>query len=54
VEPPLGDPALQSNKTRRVDFALLMVDALTNDELIREAPAILGCNKASALAYAVA
>jgi hypothetical protein len=48
----VGDPVLHSNKTRRVDFALFMVDALTNDELIREAPAIVGCNTASALAYA--
>ena len=30
----VGDPILQSNKTRRVDFALFMVDALKNDELI--------------------
>jgi hypothetical protein len=50
----VGDPVLQSNKTRRVDFALFMVDALTNDELIREAPAIVGCNTASTLAYAAA
>ena len=28
------------NRTRRVDFALFMVDALTDEELIREAPAI--------------
>jgi hypothetical protein len=50
----VGDPVLKSNKTRRVDFALFMVDALTNDTLIHEAPAIVGCNTASALAYAAA
>jgi uncharacterized protein YbjT (DUF2867 family) len=48
----VGDPVLNSNKTRRVDFALFMVDALTNDELIHEAPAIVGCKTPSALAYA--
>lgn len=36
----VGDPVLASNLTRRIDFALFMVDALTNDELIQEAPAI--------------
>jgi NAD(P)-dependent dehydrogenase (short-subunit alcohol dehydrogenase family) len=48
----VGDPILQSNRTRRVDFALFMVDALTNDELIHEAPAIVGRQTASALAHA--
>jgi NAD(P)-dependent dehydrogenase (short-subunit alcohol dehydrogenase family) len=48
----VGDPVLASNITRRVDFALFMVDALTNDELVREAPAIVGCRTPSALAYA--
>jgi coenzyme F420-reducing hydrogenase delta subunit len=48
----VGDPILKSNRTRRVDFALFMVDALTNDELIREAPAIVGCQTPSALAHA--
>ena len=38
----VGDPILESNLTRRVDFALFMVDALVNDELVREAPAIVG------------
>ena len=46
----VGDPLLASNLTRRVDFALFMVDALTNDELIHEAPAIVGCRTPSALA----
>jgi NAD(P)H-binding len=38
----VGDPILASNLTRRVDFALFMVAALENDELIHEAPAIVG------------
>lgn len=38
----VGDPVLQSNLTRRVDFALFMVEGLTNDELVGEAPAIVG------------
>jgi NAD(P)-dependent dehydrogenase (short-subunit alcohol dehydrogenase family) len=38
----VGDPVLASNRTRRVDFALFMVEALENDELIHEAPAIAG------------
>jgi hypothetical protein len=38
----VGDPILQSNITRRVDFALFMVEALRNDELVHEAPAIVG------------
>ncbi len=49
-----GDPILKSNITRRVDFALFMVEALTNDELVQEAPAIVGCQTPSALAYAAA
>jgi len=46
----VGDPVLASNITRRVDFALFMVAALENDELIHEAPAIVGCQTPSALA----
>ena len=46
----VGDPVLASNLTRRVDFALFMVHALTNDALVCEAPAIVGCASASALA----
>src|ERR671934_984854 len=38
----VGDPIVESNLTRRVDFALFMVDALENDELVHEAPAIVG------------
>ena len=48
----VGDPILESNLTRRVDFALFMVEALTNDELIHEAPAIVGRQSPSALAQA--
>jgi hypothetical protein len=48
----VGDPILASNRTRRVDFALFMVEALTNDELVHEAPAIVGRRTPSALAYA--
>jgi NAD(P)-dependent dehydrogenase (short-subunit alcohol dehydrogenase family) len=47
-----GDPVLNSNITRRVDFALFMVQALTDDELVHEAPAIVGRQTPSALAYA--
>ncbi len=46
----VGDPILASNLTRRVDFALFMVAALENDELVHEAPAIVGCRTPSALA----
>ena len=48
----VGDPILESNLTRRVDFALFMVEALTNDELVHEAPAIVGRQTPSALANA--
>ena len=48
----VGDPVLASNLTRRIDFALFMVEALGNDALIHEAPAIVGCMSESALAYA--
>ena len=37
----VGDPILASNRTRRTDFALFMVEALTNDDLIHTAPAIV-------------
>jgi hypothetical protein len=47
----VGDPILESNLTRRVDFALFMVKALENDELIHEAPAIVGRLTPSALAH---
>ena len=47
----VGDPILESNITRRVDFALFMVAAIENDQLINEAPAIVGCQTPSALAH---
>ena len=50
----VGDPILRSNRTRRIDFALFMVDALTNPDVVREAPAIVGCQTESALEYAAA
>ncbi len=48
----VGDPILKSNLTRRIDFALFMVHALENEDLVREAPAIVGCQTPSALAHA--
>jgi NAD(P)-dependent dehydrogenase (short-subunit alcohol dehydrogenase family) len=48
----VGDPVLESNITRRVDFALFMVEALENDELIHETPAIVSRESPSALAHA--
>lgn len=50
----VGDAILKGNLTRRVDFALFMVAAIENDDLIREAPAIVGCRTPSALAHAAA
>lgn len=47
----VGDPILESNITRRIDFALFMVEALANDDLIQEAPAIVGCKTDSAIKY---
>ncbi|WP_405181716.1 NAD(P)H-binding protein [Nocardia sp. NBC_01377] len=46
----VGDPALASNLTRRVDFALFMVEALTDDSLIGRAPAIVAGPAADTLA----
>jgi len=46
----VGDPRLASNLTRRTDFALFMVAALTDEGLVRQAPAIVGCRSASAAA----
>ncbi|MBQ0986455.1 NAD(P)H-binding protein [Streptomyces sp. F63] len=48
----VGDPVLSGNLTRRVDFALFMVEALTDDTLVREAPAIVGRLTPGALAHA--
>jgi hypothetical protein len=50
----VGDPVLESNLTRRVDFALFMVEALENDDLVHEAPAIVSRQSPSALAHAAA
>jgi len=47
----VGDPILKSNMTRRIDFALFMVAALEDNDLIQEAPAIVGCKTESALAH---
>jgi hypothetical protein len=47
----VGDPVLASNRTRRADFALFMVAALTDPRLVREAPAIVGCQTRSALLH---
>lgn len=44
----VGDAILASNRTRRIDFALFMVHALTDDALLQEAPAIVGCQTESA------
>lgn len=40
--------------TRRVDFVLFMGEALENDGLIHDAPAIIGCRTPSAVAHAAA
>lgn len=48
----VGDPILASNRTRRIDFALFMLHAAENSELVRRAPAIVGCRTPSALAHA--
>jgi hypothetical protein len=47
----VGDPALASNLTRRTDFALFMVAALTDEALVQQAPAIVGCRTPSARAH---
>ncbi|WP_433330741.1 NAD(P)-dependent oxidoreductase [Spirillospora sp. CA-294931] len=49
----VGDSVLESNRTRRVDYALFMVEALSDDSLVQEAPAIVGCQTPSALAHPV-
>jgi hypothetical protein len=50
----VGDPVLESDITRRIDFALFMVDAIENDDLVHEAPAIVSRESPSALAHAAA
>ncbi len=46
----VGDPILKSNLTHRIDFALFMIEALVNDNLIHKAPAIVGRLTPSAVA----
>jgi uncharacterized protein YbjT (DUF2867 family) len=48
----VGDRVLQSNITRRIDFGLFMAEALRNDGLVQEAPAIVSRQSPSALADA--
>lgn len=50
----VGDHVLASNRTRRIDFALFMVEAITNDDLIQQAPAIVSRRAPSAVAFATA
>lgn len=50
----VGDAILESDITRRVDFALFMVEAIENDDLVHEAPAIVSRQSPSALAHATA
>lgn len=47
----VGDPVLASNMTRRVDYARFMVEAVADDTLIHEAPAIVGRLTPSALGH---
>ena len=48
----VGDPILASNLTRRTDFALFMVEALEDETLVHEAPAIVSRAAPSALQHA--
>ncbi len=48
----VGDAVLQSNRTRRIDFAGFMIHALTDDALVQKAPAIVSCRSESALQHA--
>src|SRR6476660_3731775 len=48
----VGDPILESDITRRVDFAMFMVEALEDDDLVGKAPAIVSSQSPSALAHA--
>jgi len=47
----VGDPILASDMTRRIDFALFMVEALTDPGLEQECPAIVGCKTPSAIEH---
>lgn len=44
----IGGPVSATSATHRVDFSRFMIEALENDELIHEAPAIASCQTASA------
>ncbi|MDG0869111.1 NAD(P)-dependent oxidoreductase [Candidatus Lucifugimonas marina] len=48
-----GDPILDSKLTRRTDFALFMVDSITNESLVHEAPAIVSREAPSAVSCGV-
>lgn len=47
----VGDPILESNLTRRTDFALFMVEALENNDLFHKVPAIVGSQAPSAITF---
>jgi len=49
----VGDPILKSNMTRRIDFALFMVEALEVNDLVHEVPAIVGCKSPSAVKHII-
>lgn len=49
----VGDDILKSNITRRIDFALFMVESLTDDNLIHKAPAIVSKSCKSAINFKV-
>ncbi|CCH32035.1 NAD(P)H-binding protein [Actinosynnema sp. NPDC047251] len=48
----VGDPVLASNLTRRVDYSRFMVEAVEDDTLVHQAPAVVGRLTPSALAHA--
>ncbi len=50
----VGDPLLESNRTRRIDFALFMVAAIDDDNLVQEAPAIVSRLAPSAVEHRLA
>jgi hypothetical protein len=50
----VGDPVLASNRTRRTDFALFLVESLTDAGLLRQAPAIVSRAAPSARAASFA
>ncbi len=48
----IGDDVLKSNRTRRIDFALFMVEAIKTPNLVGKAPAIVGCQTDPAKQFA--